>query len=429
MAAPIHSSLLHAMSPALPSAAHDFDFLHGDWAVRQRRLKHRLQGCTDWEEFDGISRARPLPGGIGNHDSLVAEAWRPGWMGMTTRFYNPVTGLWSLYWATNDGSSMAAATGLLAPPVVGRFDGDIGLFEGDDQFDGRPIRVRFRWTRRGPDAARWEQAFSADGGLSWEWNWSMDFERLHPGDAAASVAPPDLGDGLLELRQYTLHPGQREALIGLFDREFVESQEACGMAVPGQFRDLDDADRFVWLRGFAEPARRAEALAAFYEGPVWQRHRDAANATMRTWDDVCLLRPAWPGAGLHMAGRQRPAGPLRQALPGLLEVGLLPLDQAAPPDLLQACRERLPQALAGSAAAVLGCYVSETGPNLYPRLPLRQGPPLLVVFTLFETAAAHAAQRDGGPWQQAWQPLIQRWAAGPVQWLRLVATARSALHA
>ena len=75
---------------------------------------------------------------------------------------------------------------------------------------------------------------------------------------------------VVELRQYTLHPGRRDDLIELFDREFVETQEACGMVVIGQFRDLDDPDRFVWLRGFADMESRREALTAFYGGPVWK---------------------------------------------------------------------------------------------------------------------------------------------------------------
>jgi hypothetical protein len=86
--------------------------------------------------------------------------------------------------------------------------------------------------------------------------------------------------GVIELRRYTLHPGRREALIALFEREFVETQEALGLRVLGQFRDLDDADAFVWLRGFADMSARRSGLAAFYGRPVWARHRDAANATM-----------------------------------------------------------------------------------------------------------------------------------------------------
>jgi NIPSNAP protein len=99
---------------------------------------------------------------------------------------------------------------------------------------------------------------------------------------------------VVELRQYTLKPGQRDVLIELFEREFVEPQEAAGMFLFGQFHDLTDPDRFVWLRGFADMESRAEALKAFYYGPVWQAHRDAANATMIDSDNVLLLRPLKP---------------------------------------------------------------------------------------------------------------------------------------
>ena len=99
---------------------------------------------------------------------------------------------------------------------------------------------------------------------------------------------------VVELRRYTLHPGGRETLVELFDRELVETQEDVGMAVLGQFRDLDDPDAFVWLRGFADLAARGPGLAAFYGGPVWAAHRDAANATMIDSDDVLLLRPVTP---------------------------------------------------------------------------------------------------------------------------------------
>src|SRR5690349_20512713 len=94
---------------------------------------------------------------------------------------------------------------------------------------------------------------------------------------------------VVELRQYTLRPGQRDTLVDLFDGELVEPQEATGMAVLGQFRDLDDPDRFVWLRGFPSTAARAPSLHAFYGGPTWKRHGPAANATMIDSDDVLLL--------------------------------------------------------------------------------------------------------------------------------------------
>src|SRR5512147_1900401 len=105
---------------------------------------------------------------------------------------------------------------------------------------------------------------------------------------------------IVELRQYTLHPGKRDALIELFDREFVETQEAVGIQVIGQFRNLDDPDQFVWLRGFNDMSARAQSLAAFYGGPVWKAHRDAANATMIDSDNVLLLRLAHPRSGFSL---------------------------------------------------------------------------------------------------------------------------------
>ncbi|MFD8641936.1 NIPSNAP family protein [Streptomyces zaomyceticus] len=95
---------------------------------------------------------------------------------------------------------------------------------------------------------------------------------------------------IVELRQYTLRPGARETLIELFEREFVIGQQAVGITVGGRFRDLDDPDRFVWLRAFPDMTRRRRALEAFYTGTVWREHRDAANATMVDSDDVLLLR-------------------------------------------------------------------------------------------------------------------------------------------
>lgn len=95
---------------------------------------------------------------------------------------------------------------------------------------------------------------------------------------------------IVELRRYTLREGRRDELIDLFDREFVETQEELGMAVLGQFRDLDRPDRFVWLRGFTDMQSRRTGLTSFYSGPVWATHGPAANATMLDSDDVLLLR-------------------------------------------------------------------------------------------------------------------------------------------
>src|SRR4051812_11897651 len=92
--------------------------------------------------------------------------------------------------------------------------------------------------------------------------------------------PAEICCPIVELRQYTLYPGKRDVLIELFDREFVDSQEALGIKIIGQFRDLDNPNRFVWLRGFSDMPSRKRALEAFYGGSVWKAHREAANATM-----------------------------------------------------------------------------------------------------------------------------------------------------
>jgi hypothetical protein len=106
---------------------------------------------------------------------------------------------------------------------------------------------------------------------------------LATAEPAATRAPSAAASccAVHELRQYTLKPGQRDVLIALFEREFVETQEAVGMHLVGQFRDLDRPDRFVWIRGFPDMRARAESLQAFYGGPVWQTLREAANATTR----------------------------------------------------------------------------------------------------------------------------------------------------
>lgn len=420
-----------ASPPAPPNAAHDFDFLIGRWTSRQRRLKHRLQGCNDWEVFTASSTVQPLPGGAGNVDALVAEAWRPGWVGLSLRLFNPVTRLWSIHWVTNEGGGIDAASGRLEPPMVGRFEGDEGRFEGTDEVAGQPVRVAFRWQRLGPDAARWEQAFSADEGRTWEVNWVMEFERAAPaGPTGAPTAPaPDTACEVIELRQYTLHPGRRDELIHLFDREFVEAQEAEGMTVLGQFRDLDADDRFVWLRGFAGMDRRASALAAFYGGPVWHRHRDQANATMLDSDDVLLLRPAWPGAGIDMRGRHRPTGAVRLSRPGLLHLCVLPLLGQPDEALLRLCREQVTACLEQGGGAVLGWYATHEVANNFPALPVREDLTALVSATLFDSVEAHDRFITSTPWTGQVVPALATRLAAPLRHLRLVATARSALHA
>ena len=154
----------------LESTARDFDFWHGTWNVRNRRLKRRLAGFDDWEEFDATATARPLLDGWGNEDEFRADH-DGGFVGMSFRFFDPEKRRWSIYWADS------RRPGELDPPVHGVFSGDVGLFHGEDVHRGRPVLVRFTWSGVTTETPRWEQAFSDDGGETWETNWIMDFRR------------------------------------------------------------------------------------------------------------------------------------------------------------------------------------------------------------------------------------------------------------
>jgi hypothetical protein len=149
--------------------SHDFDFQTGRWRIRNQRLVKRLAGCSEWETFEAAQRAQLLPGGLGNIDDFVTDHW-PGFVGMSLRLYDPHTRRWSIYWVNNQ-------KGVLEPPVVGAFHEGVGVFEGRDELDGRPIRVRYTWSSITATSARWEQAFSPDDGRTWETNWIMDMTR------------------------------------------------------------------------------------------------------------------------------------------------------------------------------------------------------------------------------------------------------------
>jgi NIPSNAP len=189
---------------------------------------------------------------------------------------------------------------------------------------------------------------------------------------------------VIELRQYELHPGRRDELIELFDGKLVEPQEAVGMRVIGQFRDLDRPDRFVWLRGFADMASRTDALRAFYLGPVWAEHRDAANATMIDSDDVLLLRPA-PGTKPKWQPQMKPE---------LVEIVVRSAGQGG---------------FDRGDGALLAELETEPAPNGFPALPVREGESVVVTVRAFDDASHHSPPADA------------------LQVLRLAGTARSRL--
>ena len=159
---------------AKPVAAHaqarsgqqDFDWELGAWTTKVRILRNPLSGETPvWAGYQGASVVGPLLGGRANFVELSVEGPAGKIEGGSLRLYNPQSRQWSLNFAN-------LRNGMLTAPVYGGFDGrGRGLFYGQDMLDGRAILVRFIITRVSRTEAHFEQAYSADGGVSWETNW------------------------------------------------------------------------------------------------------------------------------------------------------------------------------------------------------------------------------------------------------------------
>jgi quinol monooxygenase YgiN len=232
---------------------------------------------------------------------------------------------------------------------------------------------------------------------------------------------------IVELRQYTLFPGQRDALVSLFEEHFIESQEATGMRIAATFRDLGDPHRFVWVRGFADMRARHEALTAFYYGPVWQAYRNQANATLEDNDNVLLLHPAFAGSGFVLDGLVRPAS--GAAVGSRMVVATIYyLREDALAGFAAAFRRDMAPLLEQGGARILAQYVSDNSKNTFARLPVREKEHVFVSFAVFDGAEAYGrhskALAADGRWRAllaAQSPVMER----PPETLRLQPTARS----
>jgi hypothetical protein len=193
---------------------------------------------------------------------------------------------------------------------------------------------------------------------------------------------------LIELRQYLLHPGKRDTLIELFDCEFVETQEAVGMDVLGQFRDPKRPDHFVWLRGFPDLDARHESLTRFYDGPVWAAHRNAANAAMIDSDNVMLLRAVTHDDTLPALRREKLDIRARSGLIVIVAEQVDTIDAKS----IAAYRSAVVTVLEQSGFQTLGVYATESSPNTFTRLPVRPEPSI-VWFGSCETTEVAAVRR------------------------------------
>ncbi len=233
--------------------------------------------------------------------------------------------------------------------------------------------------------------------------------------------------GVVELRRYVTRPGARDTLIELFEREFLENQEICGMVPVGHFRDLDDPDSFVWIRGFSNMDARLGALECFYvQSPHWLENRDTANATLLDNDNVLLLRNARSNSGFDLQGLERPArGESRAKADSFVAASIFMLDAAANEAFVDAFeREILP--LVSSQGERVAYFVTEERPNNFPRLPVRETEFAFVVVALCATRGALDALAH--TWHEARLPDLLQDRIVSRETLSLVPAERSLLH-
>lgn len=251
----------------------------------------------------------------------------------------------------------------------------------------------------------------------------------------SAIAPTAAGQApsewpVVELRQYTLHPGQRDVLISLFEAEFVESQEAVGMKVVGTFRDLDNPDRFVWIRAFKDMPSRAEGLNAFYSGPTWKTHGKAAATTMVDASNVLLLRDVRPGSGLVL-DTPRPLKGAPNGSSALIVANIYYFEADVEPSFVEFFERVVQPQLKAAGIPILASFVSETAPNNYPRLPVRERDHVFTWLSRFADQTDYerrlAALADSRVWKGVADTLRAKLKSSP-EVLRLQPTLRSHLR-
>jgi len=242
---------------------------------------------------------------------------------------------------------------------------------------------------------------------------------------------PQIYSPIVELRQYTLRPGRRDELIELFDREFVETQEAVGMQVIGQFRNLDDPDQFVWLRGFNDMSAREQSLNAFYSGPIWKTYRDAANATMIDSDNVLLLRLAHPTSGFSLTHEHRLPPNSHAVRAGFVTATIYYFNTSVTTNFISYFENTIHPVLMEADACVLAYFVTEDSPNTFPALPVREGENVFVWFAGFREEEAyerHVAElAESKLWKEEISKSLKRRLKRKPEILRLSPTTRSRL--
>lgn len=244
--------------------------------------------------------------------------------------------------------------------------------------------------------------------------------------ATPAPAPVTPAHPVIELRQYKIVAHKRDAMAALFDRLFVESQEVLGATIYGQFRDLDDPDRFVWIRGFRDMEQRGQFLPTFYYGPVWQAHRDEANPLLDDNDNVLLLRPAAADLALPTPTGTRPEPGVKRPADDVIVATIQYLWKTPDTGFTAYFHDHLAPELRKAGLPVLGGYVPEEAANNFPRLPVREHEKVFVWFTRASNRAAYdrAVATLDRPTRAALADFEER----PAQVLTLSPTDRSLLR-
>jgi quinol monooxygenase YgiN len=216
--------------------------------------------------------------------------------------------------------------------------------------------------------------------------------------APAAIAAARPAPGVTELRQYTLKGGKRADFTRLFEQNFIASQEAVGAEVLGIFRDLDDPDRFVWMRGFADMDARKAALEAFYYGPVWKAHRAEANAMIVDSDNVLLLRP--------LTGADALTDPPPSSRPGLIRVAIQRLRDVDPSIFANTFAQAIQPHIEAAGGRTMATLITETAANNFPRLPVREHDSVLVWIARFPDEVSERAFTRKLSGETGWRDVI-----------------------
>jgi hypothetical protein len=233
---------------------------------------------------------------------------------------------------------------------------------------------------------------------------------------------------IVDLRMYTHEPNRRDDFIRLFEDNFIETQEAVGIQVIGQFYDLDDRNRCIWLRGFNDMSARAQSLTAFYNGPIWKEYRDATNATLLDSDNVLLLRPLHPTSGFCLKGNRPPLGS-RTRQNGFVAATIYYFEGPVGSEFITYFENTMKPILIEAGASILAYFVTEDSPNTFPRLPVREGEYVFAWFAGFSDQEAYKSHltrlRESELWNEEVVQVLKKKIQGKPEVLRLVPTPRS----